>query len=95
VATHAKSLPKHGSVRQSVTIPRALAEEAARVAREKNLTVSRALVFLAERGAKAEREAQADLKRNYRRFMKEQDPRKKIEAGEDLLRTIFGSDAIA
>jgi hypothetical protein len=78
-----------------VTIPKALAEEAARVAREKHLTVSRALVFLAERGAKAEREAQANLKRNYRRFMKEQDPQTKIKAGEDLLRTIFGPDSVA
>src|ERR1019366_8176747 len=42
------------SARQSVTIPAELAVEVERVAREKHLTMSRALVVLAQRGVEAE-----------------------------------------
>ena len=83
------------TVRQSVTIPEALAQEARRVAEQKRLTFSAALVFLAERGARAERDAQRTLRRNYRRYLTESDPAKKLEAGDDLIRSIFGTDAIA
>jgi hypothetical protein len=83
------------STRQSVTIPPALHTEVERIAHEKNLTMSRALVFLAERGAKAERDAKADLMRAYRRLMKEKDPQKQEQAGDDLIRAIFGPDAVA
>ena len=95
MAFRSKTQVGRDSVRQSVTIPKTLAEEAARVARERNLTRSGALVFLAERGAKAERDAQRKLRRDYQRFMKEKDPKKKLDAGEDLIRSIFGPDAIA
>ncbi len=78
-----------------MTIPRTLAKEAERIAREKNLTMSRALVFLAERGVKAERDAAQDLRRSYRRFMQETDRVKKEQAGEDLIRAVFGPDAVA
>jgi hypothetical protein len=93
VGTPAKSRSK--AVRQSITIPEALAAEARRVVGEKRLTFSGAIVFLAERGAKAEREAQENLRRNYRRYLKEHDPKKKLQAGDDLIRAIFGSDAVA
>jgi hypothetical protein len=66
-----------------------------RVAKEQHLTISRALVTLAERGVRAERDAKEDLKTAYRRFLKEQEPSKKEEAGRDLMRAIFGKDAIA
>ena len=57
--------------------------------------MSRAIVALAERGARAELEARENLKRTYRRFMKEKEPARKEEAGKDLIRAIFGTDAIA
>ncbi len=82
-------------VRQSVTVPAPLAAEVRRVAKERNLTMSRALVALAERGIRAEVEARENLKATYRRFMKEQDPARKEETGKDLIRAIFGKDAIA
>lgn len=82
-------------VRQSVTIPAPLAVEVRRVAKQRQLTMSRALVSLAERGVRAEQEAEENLKAAYRRFMKEQDPARKDEAGRDLIRAIFGKDAIA
>jgi hypothetical protein len=82
-------------VRQSVTIPAQLAREVRRVAKERNVTMSRALVTLAERGVEAEAAARAKLNASYERFMAEGDPAKKNEVGEDLIRAIFGRAAIA
>jgi hypothetical protein len=42
------------SIRQSVTIPAELAVEVERLAKKKHLTMSRALVVLAQRGVDAE-----------------------------------------
>ena len=83
------------SVRQSVTIPAELAIEVERVARKKHLTMSRALVVLAQRGVEAEAAARDNLNATYRRFMAETDPAGKDEAGKDLIRAVFGKDAIA
>jgi hypothetical protein len=83
------------SVRQSVTIPAQLAIEVERVARKKHLTMSRALVVLAQRGVEAEAAARGNLNATYRRFLSEADPERKGEAGKDLVRAIFGKDAIA
>lgn len=57
--------------------------------------MSRALVSLAERGVRAELEAKENLKAAYGRFMQEQEPARKNEAGKNLIRLIFGKDAIA
>ena len=83
------------SVRQSVTIPAQLAVEVERVARKNHLTMSRALVVLAQRGVEAEAAARANLNATYRWFMSEADPERKNEAGKDLIRAVFGKDAIA
>lgn len=83
------------SVRQSVTIPATLVSEVRRVAKERHVTMSRALVALAERGVEAEAEARKGLEASYNRFLAESDPGLKSEAGKDLIRTIFGKDAIA
>jgi hypothetical protein len=83
------------SVRQSVTIPAKLAIEVERVARKNHLTMSRALVVLAQRGVEAEAAARNNLKTTYGRFMAETDPQRKDEAGKDLIRAVFGKDAIA
>jgi hypothetical protein len=82
-------------VRQSVTIPAQLAVEVQRVAKRKNLTTSRALVVLAQRGVEAEAAARAHLNSTYRRFLNEADPERKNQAGKDLIRAVFGEDAIA
>src|ERR1035437_6418790 len=98
MAAHTKSRAAGGRVRalrQSVTIPGPLAVEVRRVAKERQLTISRALVTLAERGIQAELDAKKNLKSAYRRFMKEQEPARKEEAGKDLIRAVFGTDAIA
>lgn len=87
--------PKSKKMRQSVTIPAPLAAEVLRVAKERHLTASRALVTLAEQGIQAEREAREKLKGAYRKLMKEREPSKREEAGRELIRAIFGKDAIA
>ena len=76
-------------------MPAVLAREVRPVAKERNVTLSRALVTLAELGVEAEAAARAKLAAAYDRFMAEGDPAKKIEVGEDLIRSIFGSAAIA
>jgi hypothetical protein len=83
------------SVRQSVTIPAQLAREVRRVAKERNVTMSRALVTLAQRGVEAEAAGRSRLTAAYEQFMAEGDPGKKSEVGEDLIRTIFGKASIA
>ncbi len=72
-----------------------MASEVRRAAKERRLTTSRPLVSLAERGIQAEHDAKENLKVTYKRFMDEQEPARKNEAGEDLVRAIFGKDAIA
>jgi len=57
--------------------------------------MSRALVVLAQRGVAAEAAARESLNTAYRRFMSEANPERKDEAGKDLIRAIFGRDAIA
>jgi hypothetical protein len=78
-----------------VTIPAPLAAEVRRVAKERKLTMSRALVSLAERGIRADIEAKENLKAAYKRFIGEQESGAKNEAGKELVRAIFGADAIA
>ena len=83
------------SVRQSVTIPAKLAADVRRVAKQRHLTLSRALVLLAENGVKAEAAARENLNTAYQRFMSEGDVNRKNEAGKDLIRAVFGRAAIA
>jgi hypothetical protein len=78
------------SIRQSVTIPAALASEVRRVVSEHHLTMSRALVSLPERGLRAEKDAQEQLEASYRRFIEEDDPARKSQPGRNLIRSIFG-----
>ena len=83
------------SVRRSVTIPAQLAIEVERVAWKKHLTMSRALVVLAQRGVEAEAAARKSLNATYPRFMSEADPERKGEAGKVLIKAVFGKDSIA
>jgi hypothetical protein len=83
------------SVRQSVTIPAHLAREVRRVAKEHKVTMSRALVTLAEKGVEAEAAARAKVAAAYEQFMTTDDPKKKGEVGKELIQAIFGREAIA
>lgn len=57
--------------------------------------MSRALVTLAEQGVEAGAAAKAKLAAAYQQFMATEDPRDKGEAGQELIRAIFGRTAIA
>ena len=81
-------------MRQSVTIPAPLALEVRRMAEARKITMSRALVTLAEQGVEAEAAARARLGAVYERFMAA-DGAKKNEAGKELMQAIFGRDAVA
>jgi hypothetical protein len=83
------------SVRQSVTLPAGLAADVRRIAKNRQLTMSRALVVLAERGVRAEAEAKQQLDAAYRQFINEHEPDRKNKAGRDLIRSIFGKESIA
>jgi len=83
------------SVRQSVTIPASLAREVRRVAKERKVTMSRALVTLAEQGVEAEAAERARLAAAYEQFMSTEDPARKNEVGQELIQAIFGKAAIA
>jgi hypothetical protein len=65
------------------------------VAKERKVTMSRALVTLAEQGVEAEAAAGARLAAVYEKFMAESNPAKKKKAGKELMQAIFGRDAIA
>jgi hypothetical protein len=78
-----------------VTIPASLAREVRRVAKERKVTMSRALVTLAEQGVEAEAAERARLAAAYEQFMSTQDPARKNEVGQELIQAIFGKAAIA
>ncbi len=84
-----------GSTRQSVTLPATLAVEVRRVAKKRKVTMSSALVALAERGVRAEADAKAQLTASYQRFVQETEPALKNRAGQDLIHALFGRDSIA
>ena len=92
--TETKRAARAKAVRQSVTIPAPLAADVRRVAKERHITMSRALVSLAERGVRAELESKENLNAAYKRFKNEREPARKNEAGKDLVRAIFGKEAI-
>ena len=59
-------------------------------------SVRQSVTIPAQLAVEVERAAsRANLGATYRRFMAEGDPERKNEAGKDLIRAIFGNDAIA
>jgi hypothetical protein len=69
--------------------------EVRRVAKERHLTVSRGVASLVARGVQAEQNEKETLDAPYDRFMNEGDPQQRENAGEELIRAVFGKDAIA
>jgi hypothetical protein len=76
-------------------MPAPLAKDVRRVAKERHVTVSRALVALAERGLRAEMEAKQQLSSAYRNFVEASELEAKNEAGRELIRAVFGNNSIA
>jgi hypothetical protein len=69
--------------------------EVRRVAKERHFTVSRAVASLVARGVQAEQNERESLDAAYDRFMTKADPKHREDAGKDLIRAVFGKDAIA
>jgi hypothetical protein len=76
-------------------MPATLAADVRRVARERRLTLSGALVVLAERGVRAETESKQQLKAAYKDFVEETEPGRKNDSGKALIQAIFGKGSIA
>src|SRR5438067_310708 len=83
------------AIRQSVTLPAPLAVAVRRVAKERHLTVGRALVTLVARGVRAETSEREHLEAAYDRFMNVKNSAKRDNAGKNLIRAVFGKGAIA
>ena len=62
--------------------------------RKDRLTLSNALINPADPQVRAEKEARAKLHTSYSRFLRAKKASKKEAAGKDLIRAIFGDDAI-
>ena len=75
-------------------MPAPLAREVQRLAKERKVTVSRALVTLAEKGIEAEVAGRARLVAAYEGFIASEGSASK-EAGKELIKAIFGKDAVA
>lgn len=59
------------------------------------MTMSSALVALAEQGVEAEAAERARLAAAYERFMSTEDPTRRNEVGQELIQAIFGKAAVA
>jgi len=77
-----------------VTIPAQLAVEVRRIAKERKVTMSRALVAMAAQGVEAEVAAREKLAEAYSEFM-DAGPAIKVQAGKELIQAVFGKNAIA
>jgi hypothetical protein len=78
----------------TVSLPAPLAEVANRIAAQQHWTFPEAVVFLIKRGAKAQQEAEENVENNFNRFM-EADANQRQQAGDDLIRAIFGPESLA
>ena len=86
---------KAKSIRQSVCLPATLATQIRRVAKQRRIPISRAMVSLAEESVNAHLARERRLVEAYDRLVKETDPQRINAAGDDLMNAIFGSGAFA
>jgi hypothetical protein len=63
--------------------------------RSKSRPIRQSVTIPRPRGIRAQLDAQANLQATYQRFSKERAPSRKEAAGQDLIRAVFGTDAIA
>jgi len=79
----------------TVAVPADLYEEIKRLAASENWPESRVVVMLARLGAKSQRKMEKQLHSSYEAFMHENDPQKQDQLGDDMIRSIFGPEAVA
>ena len=78
----------------SVNFPADLAHEIKRISGEQNWPESQTIILLARLGMKAQKLAEQRQVASHDAFMKETDPEKQNERADELIRSIFGTDAI-
>jgi hypothetical protein len=86
---------KQRSREAALTIPHEIAEVAERMSKEQHWTFEKALLVLLKRGVAAQRAAEKDIENKYESFLKETDADRAENAGDDLIRSVFGTDSIA
>lgn len=89
------SMTKERSREATLTIPHEIAEAAERMSKDHHWTFEKALLVLLKRGLSAQRAAEQDIENKYETFLRETDGDRAEKAGDDLIRAVFGADAIA
>lgn len=79
------------SVRQSVSLPVAVATQVRSMARSRRLSANRMLVELVENGIRAEAEKQREFFDLAQRFRKATDPKEVKRLGDQMGRMVFGA----
>ncbi len=77
-------------VRQSVSLPNAVAKQVANMAKSRKLSKNRVLLELIESGIEAEQRKQEQFFALAERFRNEQDPEAANRLGDELGRLVFG-----
>jgi hypothetical protein len=85
---------QESETRISTDFPKDLFDEIQRIAQEENWQLSQAVILLARMGANSQRGSEANLAAQHARFLNEKDSKLRDQAGDDLLRSIFGPDSI-
>ncbi len=78
----------------TVDFPADLFQDIRRIADEEGWPLSKAVILLAKLGAKAQRQAEQSLHSTHEAFMSETSPQALDKRGDDMIRAIFGPDAI-
>jgi len=78
----------------TVDFPADLFQEIRRIAAEEGWPLSKAVILLAKLGVKAQKQAEESLHSTHQAFMNEIDPQALDKRGDDMIRAIFGPDAI-
>jgi predicted DNA-binding ribbon-helix-helix protein len=81
---------KEQQVRRSVTLPRAVATQVARMAKQRRLSDNRLLVELIEQGIAARKEKEKTFFSLAERFRAATDPEEVKQLGDRLSRFVFG-----
>ena len=80
----------HKTIRQSVSLPAAVASQVKSMAKTRRLSATRMLVELIENGIEAEKRKQQEFFDLADRFRSEKDPEAAQRLGDQLGRMVFG-----
>ncbi len=78
----------------TVPLPADLYAEIKRISANENWPESKAVLMLAKLGAKSQKKMEAQFHSAYEAFMSESDPKAKDQLGDEMIRSIFGPEAL-